>query len=202
MGNVARILLLLLLVSSAAHAAPIPLIKVARPQGLYTSTTPDRTLFRHVRRALKPVRIRLQRVKNDAIATENITMEQYYTEAYQWQDIAKNRGWTLNSRSHVVLPPIVHNGDIYVGGVGYVCNDFSVSYQTDYDENGQGRRSHSVCAMAHEIGHSLGARHTDREPNLMRSTALSDVGSDIGSCWLGLLPESVKQIKACARKAL
>lgn len=76
--------------------------------------------------------------------------------------------------------PMVHEGQLYMGGMAN-ANRWSCERGTGwstvelYNSRGEDRWNHSLTAAAHELGHLLGARHTNT-PDAMHINALAYVG--------------------------
>lgn len=81
-----------------------------------------------------------------------------------------------------LVAPMNHNGQLYMGGMAnanrWNC-DKGTGWSTVelYNSRGEDRYPHSLTAAAHELGHLLGAQHTN-EKDAMNLDALVYVGSE------------------------
>jgi hypothetical protein len=102
---------------------------------------------------------------------------------------------------HAILPPIQHEGELWMAGQAYLsCSKFGRKIGTSNamiaNALGEPRYNHSVIAMAHEVGHMLGAKHDNSLPaTIMHEAALRYV-----NVWQNNLPlsqTSLNEIKQC-----
>lgn len=135
------------------------------------------------------------------IAPELATLNLRVSRLVKWRAYAKKhkfgRGVDL---VHVILPPIYDGGLNWFAGVAYrICGDGpeAISYSTaGYNIDGYFQGTKSAIGIAHEIGHTLGAKHTNTN-DLMNTGALALVNTT----WpLSVSPTTIKEIKKCQRK--
>ena len=79
---------------------------------------------------------------------------------------------------HAILPPIIEPGPkSYIGGLSRVCQGrpaVSVSNAIERSlPSNWPRLEASALIIAHELGHTLGAEHDNRYPNVMHESATS-----------------------------
>lgn len=117
--------------------------------------------------------------------------------------------WFVGSRyrgskwlHHVILPPILdQEGSRWLAGYSYLScyragKNISTSNATMQSAQGISRYRHSVIAMAHELGHLLGADHDDSFPaSIMHSAAMHYVDGVEG--WMSFSRKSIEEFLSC-----
>lgn len=103
---------------------------------------------------------------------------------------------------HFLVSPMALTGQGWlIGGLAWGCGRdssraYSMSNATLENARGQYSIAFSAMALAHEVGHTLGATHRDYTPNLMHSEALHFIPEGIYP--LEILEESRQEMAACA----
>ena len=168
-----RVLLLLVLVATPAWAAPVVRVHLVSVSGPYALTLPVRRALRAKLREVG-VRLRVTRVTHIPDSAPWLSgIADMRRRFFHWEGESYRRKWRRGvDLVHVMLPPVLEYGNSYVSGLAVVCSKFGVSFVTETNRLGENRYEHSLCAMAHEISHSLGANHHDTTENLMHGDAL------------------------------
>ena len=109
---------------------------------------------------------------------------------------------------HALIPPVEYQGARYIVGQAYQFRCYwdgsgRVSMTSAMITNAEGaaRYRHSVVAMAHEIGHSLGLDHDETLPvSIMHPAPLASV--DASKSWLPWPKSAVEKLKTCKEKEI
>lgn len=172
-------------------------ILLKHPTGL--SLPVAKRIVRQVPALFKPLKLRVKYKLRTRINTGPLpgTFEDQRAQLKHWADTIRLRP---NSITHVLAPPIMDTDGYSMGGLAYSgCKykEGAISVSNTYVRNqyGENRFWHSIGAIAHEIGHNLGARHSNL--GLMRSTVLWDVAAQYVP---PLASDSRRQIKRCLQK--
>lgn len=123
---------------------------------------------------------------------------------YFWNNWARQAGLVESDEIKLfIVPPFVDAGGVfYIGGASAgVCtykgnlNPVTMAAAEYKNGKGQARWRHSVVAVAHELGHAIGARHTETK-SIMHPYILPFVD---GIPRMTFAPESRAQIRTCLR---
>lgn len=103
----------------------------------------------------------------------------------------------------ITAPISVKNGQAIAGAASQVCGKKRVSFvAAQHRTEGLYGLMHSMIAAAHELGHSLGAEHTEQDPvTIMSPDPLphADSACPINGC-LKFSDESISQIWECIQR--
>lgn len=166
--------LCLLLYSVGAWASPLSDV----PVQFYWVRTPEVIPFLEAKRAVKHVKgyyrkwfdidlkvkkFRKQRdVFNPKINYLSYALARFYAW-YNWSEKRRHYG----EITQVVTGPLLSETDWYTAGLGYIgCAkttnllNFSIAYTTLVSFDKHARFVNAKAAIAHELGHNLGAHHT------------------------------------------
>ncbi len=105
--------------------------------------------------------------------------------------LARKR-FTRRGIVHFLVPPVIQDGRKWMTGVSSMKCASAVSYSVveNFNSKGEARYLHSLSAMAHELGHGLGAEHI-KSPTVMNSEVLGLVKDKL----LDFDPESVQEVR-------
>lgn len=108
--------------------------------------------------------------------------------------LARKRFSKRQRAVHFLVPPVVVNGVKWMSGVSSMKCKSAVSYSVieNFNSKGEGRWLHSLTAMAHEIGHSLGSEHINT-PTVMHPGALVYVNDKL----LDFDQQSIQEMGRC-----
>lgn len=107
---------------------------------------------------------------------------------------------------YALIPPIKYKDGWYIVGQAYQASCYwapdkrvGMSSAMMFNAEGAPRYRHSVVAMAHEIGHTLGFPHDEYKPvSIMHPAPLSAVNSS--SSWLPWPQSAVDVLNSCREK--
>lgn len=198
----------ILLSAVAANALPLVNVHMVMVGGANAIQADIPTLFAATKETLKPLPVRL-RLRRSTYVSDSApglsTLAQTRARFDYWRDEAIKRHWFRGvDIVHVALPPIIDPLGIFVGELALTCGRFSVSFLTNSNHKGETRYEHSICALAHGVGHNLGAMHNSDSANLMHPDALrfvsaerSDASSNSSTCRLPIEASTIKEVEAC-----
>lgn len=186
------ILSLLFAVNAYAEEINVQVIHVRGFGGV--SVSQGRTVAESVRNFYEGNGIKLNITGFRSI--NNTSPSKFKSSSYQFGILEDFRRWR---RSHpynrrmvlFITPPA---GGYLLGAAQTACSIYGTAYAAAEIKNmeGKDRVVHSFTALAHEVGHLLGAEH-DESPTLMNANALPLVRNEI----LPLSKVSLKQINGC-----
>jgi len=153
---------------------------------------------------MAPLNMKINRVKRlrKPMRTGNPAGVQLQNYAMYRLEAIKRR-WTRRGRIvHFILPPMQYQGSKWFGGVASTTcyRDYpatSISNASLYRSNGKDALLFSAISMAHEVLHTLTARHDDDPTyagSVMHSSALRWVDAGV-SVWM--TPATIRQVSGC-----
>ena len=120
---------------------------------------------------------RIVRIKRIPDLTGKITYTNAVKRFHRYLKFAHRKKLrAIANRVHFILTPEFIGEHRAISGAAYPCSAFSYSTAQLYDETGADRRGHSMIALAHEMGHSLGAFHEANLESIMHPNPLPKVG--------------------------
>jgi hypothetical protein len=169
--------------------------------GAYSLASKSKEIFNATRRKLRSAGVRL-RLKKQTIEPSG-EKENFgsLTRYYWWLEKAKANKWFRGvDIVHVLDTPLRIGDEILVGGISSVCGDFGMSFVTEQNKRNEPRLAASYCAMAHEVGHTLGANHDESTMNLMHPAPLPYATILDNQCDLPINSLAVQEIRACTHE--
>lgn len=176
MGVFMRFLFVILLFSScSAWALPSSTI----PIQFYYVSTPEALPYLEAKRAVKHVqgyyrknfhinlKVRRFRSVRDFLAPQSNYLSYGLARFISWYDWSEGRRH-YGEITHIITGPLLTDDNWFTAGLGYIgCAkntnllNFSISYTTLFNPDRHSRFVHAKGAIAHEIGHNLGAHHVE-----------------------------------------
>ncbi len=178
-------MLVLLLLASLAHAAPIEIIAVNGPYAV--SNDQVKEIYQQANIMLSeahiggPMKRPIYRIDDQWPTYNNFDLAQSrYYNTLHWLEVQPqhNQHWI---RHYIMFPPMTQSGVTgWIGGwTRKICMDrdsarYSSGNAVAFNpQSGISRIGKSAIVIAHEIAHMMGAQHDNTDNNIMNKDALS-----------------------------
>lgn len=178
-------MLVLCLIASLAHAAPIEIIAVNGPYAVDNQQI--KQIYDQANIMLSeakiggPMKRPIYRIDDQWPTYNNFDLAQSrYYNTLHWLEVQPGHN-QHRIRHHIIFPPMTQSG--YTGWIAgltrKICMDRDSSRYSSSNAiafnliSGESRIGKSAIALAHEIGHMMGAQHDNTDNNIMNKDALS-----------------------------
>jgi len=144
------------------------------------------------------VRVKLGRIyKTDQAFPyfQGFQMRGYRFATYQ-KLMLNNRSWNPDRAHLIVDRPLLENGIRYIAGLANTCRvqgGFGIVQTQSFNSFGVDRGVQSAIAVAHEVGHLIGADHHEG------ITIMNEAASGINPLPTGFDRESIEEIARCLK---